>query len=438
MGMIVSQSRPYKPNLLHAKRAARNYDPLTDFDVDYTGQQRTTSFRTDPDLVDSNTEVIDTLYGTDAIREWRKSTHDTGHEFFTIKRHKWTSHPYVKLGLGSEYPGWPVYYGPLSFSTEAAPKFWEWAYEPSPISVNDINLYGNKLVKAAMPTNPHAQTLNAIIELFRDGLPAVTGWKPDSWQGKIAAARKLGDGYLNLGFGWAPLVSDLRKIIDSLASASKLLYDLEQGSGQTIHRRRKLSAIDEIIDGDQPSNLGYVSGFENQTYSVIAESKYTFQYRYVTHTEYSFSGSFIYHINKGSAFTDKIENHYQKAQYLLGLRLTPEVLWNAAPWSWLVDWFADVSSALAAVSEYQDDGLVMKYGYLMKKTIREVRVSLPMRLRKQSLTWEDDTLVTSYFYEQKERVRATPFGFGVNMDLLDPRQWSILAALGSKAPRTAW
>jgi hypothetical protein len=37
---------------------------------------------------------------------------------------------------------------------------------------------------------------------------------------------------------------------------------------------------------------------------------------------------------------------------------------------------------------------------------------------------------TIFRRETKERIRATPFGFGLNLSALDARQWSILVALG--------
>jgi hypothetical protein len=52
-----------------------------------------------------------------------------------------------------------------------------------------------------------------------------------------------------------------------------------------------------------------------------------------------------------------------------------------------------------------------------------------------------DTVPISSLYrsERKERWKATPYGFGLNMAGFTDQQWAILAALGmTKSPRIAF
>jgi hypothetical protein len=121
--------------------------------------------------------------------------------------------------------------------------------------------------------------------------------------------------------------------------------------------------------------------------------------------------------------------HQQKAEYLLGLELTPEVLWNLAPWSWLSDWVVNVGDNLHNVSAFSSDGLVMKYGYLMVESkvsqMRSLDAPLPL---KGGGSIAIPSLHTASV--RKQRFRATPYGFGMNPSSFNLRQWTILGALG--------
>jgi hypothetical protein len=146
-------------------------------------------------------------------------------------------------------------------------------------------------------------------------------------------------------------------------------------------------------------------------------------------TEWWFSGAFTYFVETDSSVLNKLERFEQLGNKLLGTRLTPDVLWNLAPWSWLIDWFTTVGDSLSNVVSFQNDGLVMPYGYAMRRTrittVAQSRLVFRGTPEKELLTFRNTFVV-----DQKERVRATPYGFGLNLGSLNPRQWAILASLG--------
>jgi hypothetical protein len=116
-----------------------------------------------------------------------------------------------------------------------------------------------------------------------------------------------------------------------------------------------------------------------------------------------------------------------KANQLLGLDITPDTLWNLAPWSWAADWFSNIGDITSNMSSFQQ-GLVMRYGYQMEHTIvSDTYSSVDKSLRTHPLT---------FVVETKQRVKANPFGFGVTWEGLSPFQLSIAGALGlSKSGR---
>jgi len=101
-----------------------------------------------------------------------------------------------------------------------------------------------------------------------------------------------------------------------------------------------------------------------------------------------------------------------------------------------LDYFATFGILATNVSRFSSDGLVMKYGYLM-------RHSTSIRTYTQNgvvfANANPGPFAITLKTERKERVRATPFGFGLNPNSFTGRQWAILAALAlTKAPRSLY
>jgi hypothetical protein len=129
----------------------------------------------------------------------------------------------------------------------------------------------------------------------------------------------------------------------------------------------------------------------------------------------------------------------QEADKLLGIRITPEVLWDLEPWSWLVDWFSNVGDVFTNITRFSHDGLVMKYGYVM------ARFDMTDEHTSYGTLWKDATMSTGMSTivrgnTVKMRQHATPFGFGLSPSTdFTARQWAIIGALGlTRGDRVAW
>jgi hypothetical protein len=114
------------------------------------------------------------------------------------------------------------------------------------------------------------------------------------------------------------------------------------------------------------------------------------------------------------------------ADKLFGISLTPEVLWNLAPWSWAVDWFSNTGDVISNLSDWASDGLVLQYGYMMEHTVSSYTYSMSPTGIYRGVPAPPVSFVT----ETKIRRRASPFGFGINLSALSARQNAILVALG--------
>jgi hypothetical protein len=141
-----------------------------------------------------------------------------------------------------------------------------------------------------------------------------------------------------------------------------------------------------------------------------------------------FSGEFIYRFPAVDA--SPVRKLRANARQLLGFDLSPETLWNAAPWTWLTDWVANTGDVLANVSAISEDDLVMRYGYLMQEaTRRYVHVHRGVRPNYAAMVIPS-TITGETSYTVKSRIGASPYGFGLTFTNFSGRQLAILAALG--------
>lgn len=140
-------------------------------------------------------------------------------------------------------------------------------------------------------------------------------------------------------------------------------------------------------------------------------------------------GSFKYYRPEFDANLPGYSSYYQalnRRMTLYGLQVNPSVVWQATPWSWLADWFGNVGKVLDRVNADYLDSVVSRYAYVMQKQIRSLS-------SRHQIFLSDGTLHLEWrrMAESKQRVVApTGYGFGLNWEMLSPKQLAILASLG--------
>jgi hypothetical protein len=112
--------------------------------------------------------------------------------------------------------------------------------------------------------------------------------------------------------------------------------------------------------------------------------------------------------------------------------------WNLTAWSWLFDWAVNLDSLFANVSYLGPKGVSIHYAYLMAET--EVRQEYVCNYGFRDTyvagaPFSSQSLSQSILTRTKQRVRASPFGFGITYSSLSTKQKAILAALGMSRAR---
>lgn len=314
-----------------------------------------------------------------------------------------------RYNSGSIHRLYEGYAGPISPNAVSAPSL-------SLISNLALNGYGNKARSLVDPSNPNGQISTALGELYRDGLPAISG--ASTWKNRLQDIRDSGHEYLNVEFGWKPLVSDIRSAVHSMKNTTSILRQIERTGNRPIRRRFNFPPIHTettttLSTNVWPHPIGVWGNMGGLKGNVEKET--------VTDVNVWFSGSFGRFVTPGMQNANRFTEFEAKANALLGTRLTPETLWNLSPWSWLVDWQVDIGAMLSILTRQLLDGSVMWYGYTMANSRKVDTYS-------HTAGYVPPMSVTT---DIKQRNMATPFGFGLSPQTdFSPKQLAILAALG--------
>lgn len=145
--------------------------------------------------------------------------------------------------------------------------------------------------------------------------------------------RNLASGGLNYSFGWLPFVGDVQRLYKGLRDFDEKLRRLKEGAG-----RLNLRHYSKFIESDLPLDLTWydaTSGVYQNEYKRHLDSassrvkltctmKYTYQFPELDRLE-----------TQARAFLDTI-----------GMQLSLYNLWEALPYSFVIDWFFNVGDVL--------------------------------------------------------------------------------------------
>jgi len=358
----------------------------------------------------------------------KNDNEDIGGDFFVIKHHYGEDSTLPEVDVGTEQgttSGYGDHYrGPL-YARRLTVSAGDSLYPSPPVSTPaELAVLGTTAIARVIPTNPLSGLSVAIGELRQEGIPAVIG--AQSLQKKVGLGRKAGSEYLNYAFGWLPLVNDLRDFAQTVTNSDELVAQYVRNSGKRVKRRysfpkEETVTTEQVDDGFTALpvprfHIGfYESGIQ---YPIVTRTRHTI-------VEKWFSGCFTYYLPPHEG----LERSAAIANKLYGTRITPEVLYDLTPWSWAVDWFSNVGDVIHNVGAFLSDGLIMPYGYMMEKSSTS-DTYVASGTSYKSYPGQEISRSQTFTTTVKQRIKATPYGFGLTDTDLTQRQWAIIAALG--------
>ena len=416
---------------------------------------RETSFRTKPpmgvgtkELKLSAVEPWTWHESYEALKARNFENQHPGTAFAKDRGHVWSSEKYsykgsplvgiYKSGFGSESSSfcmWPRIIPGLT------PGLTAWA---TLSAANELDAYGALAYTQASPLSEEF-SLPAFVGELREGLPSLlpavfmkntAGWS-DSVKGRLRDAKNAGGDYLNVQFGWIPLLNDVISLATALAKATVAITAMDD-----IHRYRELPITDTTsvhelgVRGDWTDIPEMPSMSPGTNIPSAALSANVIKGTYTVVQNYSsrmwFEGNFV-KLPKASLGLDR---HMAQFDWLIRTDLTPSDLWQIAPWSWLVDWFIDIGGLIDAFQTGTSNRILSTYAYAMREETRTSTTLLRNIFVQQGGSYTRTYIGPKDYShvriaQRKRRIRANPFGFILNPTVsLSLGQQLILGALG--------
>lgn len=270
--------------------------------------------------------------------------------------------------------------------------------------------------KKFSPGRPAIRLGQDVLEI-RD-IPRAIASLRDSIRGLHSLASK----HLAWEFGVKPVLDDLRKIHKLQTQLHLRLSQLIRDNGRPVRRRgtisKSVSSPNIIITpGDGGVFPGLAVGAERQV-----SDRTLYDSSVVREATFTFSARFRYWVpDIGSQrWTDKA------VAAIYGLNVSPSLVYQVTPWSWLIDWFSNLGDVMDNLSYSAAENLVADYAYVMG-TQRLTRFLTAF------VNYSDGSSISASLElsnSLKDRRQASPFGFGIKRDELNLHQLAILTSLG--------
>lgn len=238
---------------------------------------------------------------------------------------------------------------------------------------------------------------------------------PHLWKPGGSPLKQNAKGFLGTEFGLKPFLADLRRLYETQQNLSKRLNQLRRDNGRNVRRRLSLGIYEDT------ETVNYSGGYVSPT-TCLDYGTHNLVLTKISKAKYWYSGRFRYWIPN----TNDPVWPQQAIQGLYGLDISPEVVWNLVPWTWLYDWFSNIGDIMSNLSANAAENLVQDYGYTMGTVEHIHDYALSTSAGNGSLLH----LKAKRYKVLKQRVAAFPWGFGPDPGPLSDRQLAILGALG--------
>lgn len=278
-----------------------------------------------------------------------------------------------------------------------------WGNVAMPGTPGDIPSDTASITQVAARTNPGKPSIDLPVFLgeMRD-LPHLVKETGDFLLGRRGSFNGL-----SWTFGWEPLLRDLGKMINFTDVAEKRFQELNRLHKRGI--RRNQTVFERSIIG---TSTNMVLNSDNNCV-VRGDVSHTTTFKKWVSISWKPSPVPSY---DSAAIRD------QAWKSTLGLSARPKIIWDLMPWSWLVDWFANVGDFLQA-----SDNSVAVIGsscVMLKKTMVG---SVKITSTTSGLSCTDG----SWYKKTMNRLPNPGIGLDASIPVLTGRQLSILGGLAT-------
>lgn len=278
------------------------------------------------------------------------------------------------------------------------------------------------------PSRPNVDVWNFLYELkdvpqmiFQVGnLMRKYGTNPaKNWpRNRPEITRDFGNAYLAWTFGWEQMQRDLMGLLDFVGRVDQRAKELDRLMTGALRRRATLISTEIPFNKANAFYCGPLYQAQvRMNLSMVYTRKLWVRVQYAP-TSQTFK---------------LLDNDRRELARSLVFGHRPDIstVWNAIPWTWLIDWFSTAGDFFAANRNHL--GLVVSDIAIMRESaVKLVNYEL-VNPRPDSVFTENK----NFFWHKRARVKYSggPV-ITAYVPYLDTRNWSILAALGAKySPR---
>jgi hypothetical protein len=238
------------------------------------------------------------------------------------------------------------------------------------LPASKLTSWSNGALRALLPgIRPRLSIINSILELkdFKSLPRTLTKIKDlgsNLLKGKIWGNRTLrrilhssADGYLQSEFNIKPLLSDIAGIQSAIAGVRQEVQKLLENEGK-VRRLHYRSTLNEYSSNVETHHSVEAPVYYGEPYGVTVK-------RITNYSPIQLVATIEYHYELEPWARDQaVLRGFMDA---MGINLNPTIIWNAIPWSFVVDWVVNVSSFLDQFKTRNLEPKTHIHGYMVSQ-----------------------------------------------------------------------
>jgi len=259
------------------------------------------------------------------------------------------------------------------------------------------------------------------------------------WEVPEMGPRHIADQFLNEEFGWAPFISDLRKLIDAYENSANYVSNMVRNNRTWMKRRRVLEE-ETVVSAVQrfytSATIPHDGALDWQNFKMCAPMQldgisctgFT-DFQKIVKTKVWAVGDFMYYRPEFDAMDPDFDSGIMVLRRMLtqyGFRINPSVLYKITPWTWLADWFTNLGKHIDRLNDWVEDQIVSRNLSVCRTEERTMTKTCHLNYFNGPMTVQFQRRL---LLKQRE-LADSPYGFNVPWNTMSPRQIAILGAIG--------